>query len=694
MPRVDDRAESIARLMWNQRDHHRHILRQRAIGLVGLLFALGIGTKLVVVQYLANDAYTDRAESQHVRDTPVRARRGRILDRNHRVLATTLESQSFFVNHISDADTRRAIAVRFSSAAGESTSRMMRKMDGERSFVWLARKMVDGPDLDDLPEGVGRVVEMRRSYPMSTVAGQLIGYTDVDNVGIEGLEASFDPLLRGHSGEISSRVDALGRVIGDFGVVKLMPEDGADLVLAIDADYQSIAEEELETAVKLFESESGIAIVSDPGTGEILAMANVPLYDPNQFGRYPQAIRRNRAVTDIFEPGSTFKIVAVAGALEESFIGAEDSVFCEYGRLEVEGGVIGDTHPFGWLTVGEVIEESSNIGTIKIARTLGQAGLFRYARMFGFGSVTGGGLQGEVTGSLAHPTNWSGRSLESIAIGQEVGSTALQVVTAYAAIANGGYLLAPQIYRFGQRGRTKMIETTTDTIRRVVSAKTAETMRDFLEGVVARGTGSRASVAGYRVAGKTGTAQKAYENRPGYDPDRYVSSFVGFLPAEAPELLCLVVVDSPRKTYLGSKVAAPVFSRIMQRILSRRGTPVRHRATLEVASKPEALQSRPALPQQLSGQVPYREVAALSIESEAAGLRMPDVVGVPLRRAVSELTQAGFRVKATGSGRVIRQIPSSGSVVLPGTMTRVTCRTSIIQNRELSIEKSGEKRRM
>ena len=294
---------------------------------------MAIGCKLVVVQYLANESYTDRAESQHVRDTPVTARRGQILDRHDRVLATTLESQSFFVNHISDADTRRAIAVRFSRESGESTRRMLRRMSDERPFVWLARQMREGPDLDDLPDGVGHVVEMRRSYPMSTVAAQLIGYTDVDNVGIEGVERSLDSLLRGQSGEISSRVDALGRAIGDFGVVKRLPEDGADLVLTIDADYQSIAEEELEAAVAHFEAESGMAIVSDPGTGEILAMANVPLYDPNDFGRYDPAVRRNRAVTDIFEPGSTFKIVAVAGALEEGHVAVEDSVFCEYGRL-------------------------------------------------------------------------------------------------------------------------------------------------------------------------------------------------------------------------------------------------------------------------------------------------------------------------------------------------------------------------
>ncbi len=677
MPRVDD----------------RHISRQKAIGVVGLLFALGIGIRLVVVQYLANDAYTDRAESQHVRDTPVRARRGQILDRNKRVLATTLESQSFFVNHISDADTRRAIAVRFSREAGKSTSRMMQKLDGERSFVWLARKMVDGPDLDDLPDGVGHVVEMRRSYPMATVASQLIGYTDVDNVGIEGVERSFDPLLRGHTGEISSRVDALGRAIGDFGVVKLMPEDGADLVLTIDADYQSIAEEELEAAVAHFEAESGIAIVSDPATGEILAMANVPLYDPNSFGRFPAGVRRNRAVTDIFEPGSTFKIVAVAGALEEGNLSATDSVFCENGRLEIGGGVIRDTHPSGWLSVGEVIEESSNVGTIKIARTLGPGGLFRYARLFGFGSVTGAGLPGEVSGTLRHPANWSGRSLETIAIGQEIGSTALQVVSAYAAIANGGYLLAPHIYRYGERGRSRMIEAGTDTIRRVVSVETAETVRGFLESVVARGTGSRAAVPGYRVAGKTGTAQKAYVDRPGYDPDRYISSFIGFLPVEAPELLCLVVVDSPRKNHLGSRVAAPVFSRIVQRILSRRGTLVRHRARLAaVQSEVGWTQNhREARVAPSTESIPYREVDALPIESEAAGLRMPDVMGAPLRRAVSELTRAGFRVKATGTGRVIRQIPVSGSVVRPGTVTRVTCRTTLsFENRE----SNSEKRRM
>lgn len=647
----------------------RHPNRQRVISMLGILFILAIGTRLVMVQGLASNIYTHQAETQHVKRTPLSARRGQILDRNQRVLATTLQSRSFFVNNISDADTFKAITVAFSRQVGEPERHVMSRIGEGRSFVWLARQLVGGPDTDALPNGVGHVVEMTRHYPMGQVAGQLVGYTNVDNVGIEGIELSFDPLLRGQPGEIASRVDALGRPIGDFGIVRRMPEHGEDLVLTIDADYQSIAEEELEWAVAHFRAESGIAIVTDPATGEILAMANVPLYDPNHFHRYGPSVRRNRAVTDVFEPGSTFKIVAVAGALEEGLYVPEDSVFCEHGRLEVDGGFIRDTHAEGWLSVGGVIEKSSNVGTIKIARELGVAGLFRYVRLFGFGSTTGGGLPGEVAGIVRHPSSWSGRSLETITIGQEIGTTALQVATAYGVIANGGVLLAPRFYRYGRVEERRFLEASTDTIRRVISAETAAIMRDFLEGTVRRGTGTRAAIPGYRVAGKTGTAQRSYEGKPGYDPDRYLSSFVGYLPAEAPELLCLVAIDSPLEEHLGSQVAAPVFAKIMQRILSRRGTTVRHRAQIA------AVEIADTQPIWLAPRVPDSPPVVRSIPvTDGGALNMPNVVGVPMRRAVSSLTAVGFRVKAVGSGRVVRQYPPEGVAVRPGTIARVTCR--------------------
>ena len=654
----------------------RYYKRQRLVAFAGFAFALCLAGRLVAIQGFASESYSSQARHQHIKEVRLAARRGQILDREGRVLATTLESQSFFVNNISNIDTLRSLAVRFSKESGESERKLLRRLQGKRSFVWLARQMIDGPKAEDLPEGIGRVVEMARVYPMGSVAGQLIGYTSVDHVGIEGIERAYDPLLSGSSGKMSSRVDAKGRPIGDLGVVKSLPEDGADLTLTIDSVVQSIAEEELEAAVAHFGAISGIVIVTNPKTGEILAMANVPTVDPNSFSDFAW-MHRNRSVTDLFEPGSTFKIVAVAGAVEEGLFEGRDSIDCENGRLVIPGGVISDTHPSKWLTVQQVIEESSNIGTIKIARALGAAGLFKYCRLFGFGSITGSGLPGEITGTLRHPAQWSRRSLETIAIGQEVGVTALQMVSAFGVIANRGLLVAPRIYRWASRGDERMVETRIDTVRRVISERAGIELNRFLEGVVSHGTGSSAAIAGYRVAGKTGTAQRAYDDRAGYDPDRYVSSFVGYLPAEDPEILCLVVVDGAKQTHLASKVAAPVFRKIVNRILSLHGTSARHKTALvriRPGPKPEMRRETQVAQVARRAEIPVGLGRIFPRTDENTKQRMPDVVGVPLRQAVARLTQAGFRVKASGSGRVVKQVPSSGFRATPGTLARVTCR--------------------
>ena len=520
----------------------RHIKRQKAICLAVFCLFAGIILRLASLQVWSEDDYVEKARLQHEKRVTLQASRGRILDRNGQVLATNLEARSFFVSNASELDNLRAIAVRFADGTARRT-RVLARLEEHRPFVWLARQVLDDGPEEQLPEGVGWMVEMRRTYPMKSLAGQVVGYTDIDNVGIEGIERAQDVLLTGVPGEMASQVDAKGKGLAALGTVQKLPENGADLFLTIDADYQSIVEEELASAVAKFEAKNGVAIVTDPRTGEVLAMANVPLYDPNAFTRAPAQTRKNRAVTDLFEPGSTFKLVALAAALEEGLFKPSDQVFCENGALEVAGDEIHDTHPSGWLSVAEVIEESSNIGTIKIARALGPAGMYRYARLFGFGNSTNSGLPGEVAGELRHPSKWSARSLETIAIGQEIGVTALQMAAAYGAVANGGRLVEPRSIRRAVRGDSVVMDRTQRRVRQVISASAARCVTEILEGVVRNGTGSNAWIRGYRVAGKTGTAQRAAKGKPGYDPDRYVSSFVGYLPADQPELLCLVVVD-------------------------------------------------------------------------------------------------------------------------------------------------------
>jgi cell division protein FtsI (penicillin-binding protein 3) len=674
--------------------------RLKIVALLGLIFALMLSLRLVSLQIWSVDIYTHRAQNQHVKQKVLQANRGRILDRQGRVLATNLESQSFFVNSISNIDSLRSLAVRFSHEAGQNEAALLKKFEQKRPFVWLARKMFNGPSSDDLPDGVGRIVEMRRNYPMGALAGQILGYTDTDNEGIEGIEKGFDLLLRGQPGELSARVDARGNVISALGAVKRLPKDGEDLHLTLDADYQSIVEEELSATVDTFHALSGIALVIAPHTGEILAIANVPTYDPNAFNQYESWKQRNRVITDQFEPGSTFKVVAIAAGLEEHKILPTDEFFCENGRLPVAGGqIISDTHPSGWLTVRAIIEESSNIGTVKIARKVGDVDLFRYMRLFGFGAKTGSDLPGEVAGQLRHPSEWSDRSLETLSIGQEIAATALQVATAYGAIANGGHLMTPAIFKKATQGDSTTLENAPRLIRQVISPETAATLTSILEGVVSHGTGENAQVPGYRVAGKTGTAQQIKEGLPGYDPDRYISSFVGFLPAERPELLCLIAIDSPKDIHFASQVAAPTFSRIMQRILSLRQTPLRHKARL--ADRPSntaqttdihlvGLSSQTAVDvlnrlgwtwkfagngTQVVGQHlnAAQHEALLFLETHHTELQIPDVRGTSIRQAVSHLTALGLRVQIEGNGTVVNQTPAPGSQVTPGALCKVEC---------------------
>lgn len=682
----------------------RHIRRQRAIYLLGGIFVLILTYRLAALQVWTGDVYSARAKRQHEKRTVLQANRGRILDRKGRVLATNLEAQSFFVNKIAELDSLRSIAVRFSGSDDAENAALLRRLQKKR-FVWLARKVFSDPRQDPLPKGVVRIVEMRRTYPMEELAGQVLGYTDIDNLGIEGVELACNLLLEGEHGDMTSRRDARGEALGALGVVRRMPEDGEDVMLTLDVDYQSIVEEELAAAVSQFQAINGIAVVTSPRSGEILAMANVPLYDPNHFGKYDAAFRRNRAVTDIFEPGSTFKMVAVAGGLEEGLWRREDRIFCEFGRMKVPGGVIRDTHPCGWLTVQQVVEESSNIGTVKIARKLEQAGLYKYVRLFGFGNKTTVDLPGEVAGNVKKPTRWSGRTLASMSIGQEIGVTALQMAMAYGAIANGGRLMAPRIYR--RRSPDGVWESKRPhVLRDVISEETAGNVAEVLEGVVLRGTGKNARVPGYSVAGKTGTAQRAKEGGRGYDPNRYVSSFIGFLPVERAEFVCIVIVDGPKGIRWGSKVAAPVFSRIMQRILSLRDTEMRHRAVAESPGDEAVRASRPVLAglsrnvakrvMNRSGIDPIQvdEGARLSVgpQARATGtlesrheaveadsgktgdyIATPNVLGVPLRQAVVQLTSSGLAVSASGSGRVVSQTPGAGMLVSRGTTCNVVC---------------------
>jgi len=628
----------------------RHLVRLRTLAIFVLLFWLLLVARVSMIQLGLGGRYARKARWQHYRKVSLEAGRGKILDRDGKELAINLSAPSFALNP-SDVDRPRSLMLRFASALGRPGIIPKGDLKG-KSFVWLARK-VDGEAAKKIRsrglKGIIEVKEAKRYYPFGPLAGQLLGYTDIDNRGIEGVEFGFDDILRGTPGWEIVQVDARGRRIYGVDSPSVAPQDGSDLVLTICAEYQMVLEEEVARAVEDTRAEGGVGIIMNPRTGEVLAMANVPTYDPNDPGAYPAYVRRNRAVTDVYEPGSTFKIVAASAALELGIKSPEDSIFCENGAISVGGSVMRDAHRYGWLTFREVIEHSSNIGVIKIATELGPDVLYRYIRAFGFGGETGIELPGESKGIVRHPSKWSRRSLATISIGQEVSVTPLQLAAAYSAVANGGVLMRPQIVRAVVRpdGRT-VREFYPQAIRRVISEETAGKLTEFLVGVVERGTGVKARIDGVPIAGKTGTAQKPDPNGGGYLPGKFVSSFVGFLPAYDPELLCLIVIDSPRGVYWGSEVAAPAFRRVISRILNLRGT---------FAGWPVAEPERDG-----------------SYHGDSLLVKVPEVRKLPREAAARLLRRKGLRVEISGRGDiVIAQSISPWESVSPGTVIRIDC---------------------
>lgn len=690
----------------------------RRLGLVfwgAALFGVILIVRLVQLQTWGRESYVERAKDQHTKSIALEAKRGCIFDRHGREVATNLKTMSYFVTNQAEVKTPQAAARTLARAAGLDEPTLYQNLTGRRRFAWLARKLEDRLRATDAKalQGVHAIVEMKRYYPMGSVGSQIIGYTDIDNVGIEGGELGLDSHLRGQSGVMVSEVDALGRTLAERGEVLTPPEDGADVTLTIDADCQWIAEEELAVTVEQYHAKAGVAVLMDPRTGEILAMAGAPLYDPNCPGEHHPENRRNRAITDMYEPGSTFKLVTASAALNEGTRRPEDQIFCENGKMAVPGGFIRDSHPLGWLTFKQVIEHSSNIGTIKVARTLGEKRLYEYARRFGFDARTGIELPGEAKGLLHHPSVWSKRSLETIAIGQEVLVTPLQLAFAYGAIANDGVLMKPCLIKSIARPDQAPVETHPEAIRRIVEEKTCQTLTDFFKGVVKEGTGTNAAVAGYEVAGKTGTAQRAAEGGRGYESGQYVSSFVGFLPADDPRLLCLVAIDRPTGVHWGSAVAAPTFRRIMERVLALRDCPAR---LSPIATPPDTgavYAGPPTMPSLLGlsrnsaeGVLRRYQIAAgfeggegvitqqsippgeplgpgvrltvkcqpLTAARNDAGIAVPDLTGLPLRQAINRLSAEGLRPSISGNGFVAAQAPAPGSLVRHGSACALVCK--------------------
>lgn len=601
------------------------------VGLFGLCFC-AILIRLVIVQVFQHAYLRDLAERQYSRNITLHPERGRILDRHGRVLATSVPVPSAYAMP-QEIDHPDAVARQVAEVLGQPLATVKHQLTSTSPFVWLARQLPPevGERLQKLNlRGVQVLQETRRFYPKRHLAGQVLGFVGVDGQGLGGLEHLYNRELTGTPRRVTLQRDASGRTVQ---IVEGDPSDqprGADLYLTLDERLQYVAEKEIAARVQETQAKSGVVIVMHPPSGDILALASYPFFNPNDFHDPKQRIwQRNRAVTDPVEPGSTFKLVTAAAALEENVARVTDMFHCENGFVVRNGRRLRDHHGYGLLNFAQVIEKSSNIGTAKIGERLTDNQLYAYIRRFGFGEKSLVNLPGEEEGLIRPPKKWSRLTHDSLAFGQEITVTPLQLLAAYAAVANGGWLMRPRMVEHVVQGDDTQFFAP-QARQRVLSPQTLERMNDILVGVVERGTGKQAAVEGYTVAGKTGTAQKV--ERGGYSHSKVLAAFVGYVPAEAPQLAIVAIIDEPQRAKWGGEAAGPVFKRVAQQALYSLQVPSRQTQmlSLETALNPAAtLQPEDREPARLvtsvGGRVGDREPArvALSIGSKLDKERRP-----------------------------------------------------------------------
>jgi len=547
-----------------------------------LLLLGGLAARLFQIQILKSLAYSKMARKQFVTHVKAETVRGDILDRNGKVLATSIECQSIYA-HPKEVNASQDMLKILGNTLNLDPYLIKNKILSNSDFVWIERK-VPPPVAQIVAQqkikGFGMVTEQKRYYPNGSLASHLIGSVGVDNTGLSGIEQTLDSALRHEQLAFTQLRDGKGRRMNSDFDLKAIPQKNS-VTLTLDRALQYYAEKELKAGVQENKAKSGMILIQNPKTGEILAMASYPDFDPNLFskGDVPDHFNpkwlENPSINLLFEPGSTFKIFTFAAALEEKVILPSHEFECEKGQWKVAGSLIHDHEPEGRITVSKILEKSSNIGTAKIGIKLGKEKLYRYVRAFGFGTRTGLPISGETNGIVREPKDWSNLSLPILSLGQEIGVTAVQLVSAYSAVANGGLLLEPQVIRKIERADDGMKTEAFSPrpVRRVISQETAGLLRRMMRGVVDQGTGLKAQVPGFSVCGKTGTAQKIDPKTGKYLKEKHVASFCGFLPAEDPALVCLVLLDEPQRAYWGGEIAAPIFSRMMSRAVTVLGIP-------------------------------------------------------------------------------------------------------------------------
>ena len=639
--------------------------RRLVVAAVGLfVWSAAIEARLVYLQIFRHADLVARAERQQLRTVAASGKRGEILDRQRHVLAYSVDADSIYAVPTEIADATQA-ATSLCGALGDCSSAdrlaLGDRIRRGRAFVYVRRQVT--PDqarrVADLQlEGVGFMKENRRFYPNKELAAHVLGYVGLDNAGLAGVEATYDNLIKGHAGTVLIQTDAKRHA---FSRVERPSTTGADLELTIDEYLQHIAERELQAGVEWAGAEGGAAVVMDPYTGEILALANYPTFNPNVYRSFGDDNRRNRAIQDLYEPGSTFKIVTASAALEQKLLKPTDMVDTNPGVIRFGSRVVDEDkhHNYGVLSFTDVIVRSSNVGAIKIGLRVGSERLGLYARRFGFGHPTSPDFPSESPGILWDPVKQSESALASMAMGYQVGVTPLQMASAVSSVANGGELVQPRVARAVIRDGARR-PVPRKVLGRAIDAATAADVTAIMEAVVERGTGRSAQIDGYTIAGKTGTAQKVVNGR--YSNTDYNVSFVGFVPSRKPVFTIVVVVDSPHKVPpYGATVAAPIFKRIATAAMRQYGVPpsINPAPALLVARRDaEGMHDQPT---STAGITP--NIVTVDAGAHAAQAFVPDLRGLSAREALRTLSLLGMSARLNGTGIVVRQLPEAGAPI-------------------------------
>jgi cell division protein FtsI (penicillin-binding protein 3) len=625
------------------------------------------------LQVVRADQLKAQAEGQSRRKLLLTPQRGAIYDRDGAELAVSVDAETIWANprqlRKSGQDVREA-AKKLASLLEIDQAALERKLASDRFFVWVKRRAsaAESQAAQALKlTGISVSKEARRYYPNRELAAHVLGHADIDGRGISGVELMLDEKLRGSRMSAPVVRDGRGNVVYSEQLLDDLTTQGHDVTLTIDKTLQYFAERELELAVRTAEARAGSVVVIDPTRGEILALANYPTFNLNDAQHASDAQRRNRAIVERFEPGSTTKPFVMAGALAAGAVKLNDSIDCTPNSLIVDGRSIHDAHHFGMLSPSDVISRSSNIGISKVGSALGRDRLFNVLQSFGFGVVAGSGLPGEVAGSLRPYQRWYAMDAATIPFGQGMSTTTLQLAMSMSAFANKGRLLEPTLVKRVVDARGQTVEEPLPRLRKqVVPERVARAVTDMMVATTGDGgTGTEAAIEGYPVAGKTGTAQKSDPEHGGYSKDKWVSSFVGFAPANKPRLTIAVVLDEPMIAHQGGAVAAPVFRRVMEASLRHLGVPAERSTNNAVAltrTLPSKLEAKPGPLQGVEVPLPRDVVLA------PGQTLVPNLVGRPARLALVQARQAMLEVALSGSGVVSQQQPAPGAVVQRGTV--------------------------